>query len=87
MLIKETLKERGEIYGDYGLNVESIASIMNILQKLHHTNTGETMNLIDYSNLNYIVIKLVRLGVTPEHIDSWHDISGYAKLIEDYYDV
>ena len=30
-----------------------------------------------------IVNKLSRIAVTPNHIDSWRDISGYAALIAD----
>jgi len=32
-----------------------------------------------------IIMKLSRLSVTPNHIDSWTDIAGYARLIEQHY--
>ena len=83
--IDSILEDRGKSYGSYDINVEAVASIMGILHRVHKDKTGETLNLIDYSNLSYIVIKLVRLGATPDHLDSLKDIQGYAKLAEDYY--
>ena len=85
MSIEETLKDRGSNYGDYGVNVEGVATIMGELQHIHKAKTGEALNLIDYSNLNYLVIKLVRLAATPNHVDSYHDLAGYSTLMEEYY--
>ena len=84
-MVENTLEQRGEVYGSYEANIKAVSNIMNELQKVHKDKTGESLNLIDYTNLNYLVIKLVRLGATPEHIDSYHDLQGYAKLSEDYY--
>jgi uncharacterized protein YejL (UPF0352 family) len=83
--IDDTLKGRGKDYGDYKDNVEAIAKIMKTLNEVHKHKTAEDLNLIDFTNLNYAVIKLVRLAATPDHIDSWHDLQGYAKLAEKYY--
>ncbi len=86
MSVEKTLAERGESYGAFDINVEAIADIMGTLQHVHKAKTGEDLNLIDFTNLQYQVIKLVRLGATPNHKDSWLDIQGYAKLSEAYYD-
>ena len=83
--IEDILEERGESYGDFGVNIEAIATIMKELNHVHRCKTGEDLNLIDHTSLQYQVIKLVRLGATPTHMDSWKDIQGYAKLSEEYY--
>jgi len=85
MSVDKTLEERGESYGDFGVNIEAIATIMKELNHVHKCKTGEDLNLIDHTSLQYQVIKLVRLGATPDHKDSWLDIQGYAKLSEEYY--
>ena len=87
MKIDEILEQRGANYGSYKENVEAVAAIMLSLHKVHKEKTGEDLNLIDASNLQYQVIKLVRLAATPDHEDSWKDIQGYAKLAEEYYHV
>jgi len=84
-MVDELLEERGEIYGGFDVNVEGVAEIMGALSHIHKAKTGKTLNLIDFSHLNYQVIKLVRLAATPSHLDSWKDIQGYAKLSEGYY--
>ena len=84
-MIDEVLEQRGNNYGDYKENVEAIANIMGELNKVHKAHTGEDFNLIDFTNLNYLVIKLVRLGATPNHLDSYLDLQGYSKLAKDYY--
>ena len=85
MSVDKTLEERGNSYGSYKENVEAVADIMRNLNIVHKDKTGEDLNLIDFTNLNYQVIKLVRLAATPNHLDSWHDIQGYGKLAEEYY--
>ena len=84
--LDETLEERGSSYGAFDVNVEGVAEIMGVLNHVHKCKTGMDLNLIDHTNLHYQVIKLVRLGATPAHQDSWRDLQGYAKLSEAYYD-
>lgn len=33
--------------------------------------------------ISKIVMKLSRIAVTPDHVDSWADIAGYAQLERD----
>ena len=85
-MIDNTLEHRGKIYGDYSNNVDAVADIMKTLKTLHlMAHDDIPMASADEANLYYIVIKLVRLGVSPDHLDSWHDLQGYAKLAEGYY--
>ncbi len=83
--IEDILEERGDSYGDFGVNIEAIATIMKELNHVHRCKNVEDLNLIDHMSLQYQVIKLVRLGATPAHLDSWKDLQGYAKLSEEYY--
>lgn len=85
MSIEQTLKNRKEVYGEYDENVKAVAKIMKTLNKLHASAHGSLLSEKDRANLSYAVIKLVRLGVTPSHIDSWHDLGNYAHLAEDFY--
>jgi len=82
--VKNTIAERGAAYGDFTLGVSAEAAIMQQLTWLHRENCPGAMKK-DYEVLiSKIVMKLVRLAVTPDHADSWHDIAGYAILAEKY---
>jgi len=81
--IEETLKERGAVYGDYKGGSELRASILEIIENRHLEVTGRPMKPVDSIYIFDIVNKLSRLSVTPNHLDTWHDIAGYAKLVED----
>jgi len=84
--IEETLKDRGSNYGSFSANVEAIASIMDTLDCLREDKANAKLTSMEHAHLKYIVIKLVRLGATPDHCDSWHDLQGYAKLSEEYFE-
>lgn len=76
----DILADRGKVYGSFKVNIEARANIMNILNSIHSDKNHSKLPSVDYQALNDIVIKLVRLAATPEHIDSWRDTSLYAKL-------
>ena len=81
---RQTLKTRGNVYGDFvcgtGVEVSMLHAITNNYRNNHN---GKDMPMRSQVWLSKIVMKLSRLSVTPDHIDSWHDIAGYAMLIED----
>ena len=80
--VKDILKQRGAIYGDYKGNVMLRHDIMALIDSAHREeNGGLPMNPISYGYIWDIVNKLIRLSTTPTHIDSWQDISGYATLV------
>ena len=81
--IEDTLKERGDVYGDYEGGSELRASIMDIIEARHFMVNGKGMSKLHSIYIFDIVNKLSRLSVTPTHKDTWHDIAGYAKLVED----
>lgn len=80
--VNETLKERGKVYGDYKGGSEFRANVMElIVDRYAKVNLGG-MPAIHMVYVYDIVNKLSRLAVTPYHIDTWHDIAGYATLVE-----
>ena len=78
--IVDILADRGKVYGSFKTNIEARGSIMDILDSIHSDKNHSKLSSVDYQALNDIVIKLVRLAATPQHIDSWTDASLYSKL-------
>lgn len=80
--VKETLKERGKVYGDYKGGSEFRANVMELISDRYAKVNHGGMPAIHMVYVYDIVNKLSRLAVTPYHIDTWHDIAGYATLVE-----
>lgn len=79
--LDQTLVERGNRYGKF----EDHARIAQEL-KLVMMSTGRWSDLFDDQReaLEMIQHKIARiLNGDPNYADSWHDIGGYAKLVED----
>ncbi len=70
-MLDKVLKERGELYGDYILNVQRITELNKLVE--HYPP-------IERTKLMYIFIKVVRIWFNTYHKDSWVDLAGYAKL-------
>ena len=85
--VDATLAERGNRYGDF-------TDHARIADALHAIVIGDTpvgkfntswgvMKPFQRQALRAIVEKLARiLNGDPDYIDNWHDIQGYAKLVE-----
>ena len=75
------LTERGVVYGDYGVHVDAVGDIMNILQnvceKKNKCKMGTKVQAMNF----YVVSKLVRLAATTIHEDSLKDAINYLKLM------
>jgi hypothetical protein len=80
--VDETLIKRGNVYGDYSDTIEARAMIMAVLKKHYHKTNGKEMDTKTFVMLGDLVMKLVRASGSPDHADTYHDIAGYAKLIE-----
>ena len=80
--VNETLKERGKVYGDYKGGSEFRANVMELIADRYAKVNHGGMPAIHMVYVYDIVNKLSRLAVTPYHIDTWHDIAGYATLVE-----
>jgi hypothetical protein len=80
--IDETLASRELVYGDYPSGIRLRATLMAAIKTRYKEMHKMDMPVIDEEHFRDIIQKLSRLAVTPRHIDSWHDIAGYARLVE-----
>jgi len=80
--INETLESRDTSYGDYSMGVRLRATLMAAIKTRYKETHKVEMPSIDEEHFRDIAQKLSRLAVNPRHIDSWHDIAGYAILVE-----
>jgi hypothetical protein len=82
--INETLKERDSSYGEYSEMADCIQQLKSVVNEFLDRGRG----IIDPAlkeSLDMICTKIGRIVVgDSHHIDSWHDISGYATLAEKY---
>jgi hypothetical protein len=79
--INDTLQERGTRYGEFS----SHAQIAQQLKDVMRLTDGWTRLTSDKKEaLEMIAHKVARiLNGDPEYKDSWHDIVGYAKLVDE----
>ena len=79
--VDETLTERGNRYGKFKDHAElsqQLTSVMRCSDGLERLEPDmrEAMEMIQH--------KIARiLNGDPTYADSWHDIAGYAKLVDD----
>lgn len=78
--ITETLQQRGKRYGDFSGHAKITQGLKRVMQ--------DSPNWTDLSDdkkeaLEMVAHKIGRiLNGDPEYQDSWHDIIGYTKLVE-----
>jgi len=80
--ITETLTERGSRYGDFPGHAEIVIDLKEVIGD-HLRKRGK--QLADYQTeaLHMICHKIGRIiNGDPDYADSWHDIAGYATLVE-----
>lgn len=80
MTIEKTLEERGQRYGEF----EEHARIsQNIKRVMRDSKNWKRMSDDKREALEMIAHKVARiLNGAPDYFDNWHDISGYATLVE-----
>ena len=77
--IDATLAERQSTYGSFEDVAFVTENIISILKKCNYDSMPHTHRMAMYM----IASKMARIvNGDFNHIDSWHDIGGYAKLIE-----
>ena len=81
--IDETLAKRSPVYGPYGSQILVRRSIVNIMSQAHEDVNNRPPSERHLEYFWDIANKLSRISVSPDHLDSWHDIQGYAKLVEE----
>ena len=85
--IAQTLQDRGNRYGDFA-NHASVTQDIKAAMQRHIRHDGEKgwaqLNDMHREALEMIAHKIGRiLNGDPNYADSWHDIAGYAKLVEE----
>lgn len=78
--IESTLIERGNRYGEFA---EHARITQSIKRAMADSPNWEFLKASQKEALEMIAHKIGRvLNGDPDYADSWHDISGYAMLIE-----
>lgn len=81
--LANTLAERGSRYGSFADHAE-IAQHLQCVMRGAHGKTGWDYLAPDMRQaLTVIADKIARiLNGDPTYLDNWHDIQGYARLVE-----
>ena len=80
--IEKVLAERGTRYGEF---VDHARITQTIKRAMRDSNNWNKLSDDMKESLEMIAHKIGRiLNGDPEYIDSWTDIVGYAKLVEDH---
>lgn len=83
--VAETLAERGKRYGDFTDHAEICQRIK--LAMIAGSAKWACLSDVQKQALEVIADKIARiLSGDPDYADNWHDIQGYAKLVEDRLD-
>ncbi len=78
--INETLAARGQRYGDFKNHARISRQIKNVLMEQEG---WSALSPSQCEALDMIAHKIARiLNGDPNYADSWHDIAGYAVLVE-----
>lgn len=81
MQIEDTLNERGKRYGKF---VEHARITQAIKRAMNDSPNWPTLTDDQKEALEMVAHKIGRiLNGDPDYNDSWHDIVGYVKLVED----
>lgn len=81
MSIRETLAERGSRYGSFDSHSKITQDLKRVLRMHGAYHLG--LNDSQREALDMIMHKVGRiLNGDPNYADSWHDIAGYAMLVE-----
>lgn len=86
MSVESTLVERGKRYGDFADHAIIAQQLQDVMRK-HEANGlvhWKKLTYVQRQALTVIADKIARiLSGDPNYADNWHDIQGYAKLVED----
>lgn len=78
--VSDTLQERGSRYGKFSGHATITQKLKEVMRKTHK---WEQLNYFHRESLDMIAHKIGRiLNGDPNYDDSWHDIAGYAQLVE-----
>lgn len=78
--VDSTLEERGNRYGEFS---DVAATTQNIKSVMHNGVSCEALTPVQWEALSMIASKIARIvNGDPDYADNWHDIAGYARLVE-----
>ena len=76
--VENTLAERGKRYGDFKTHAEITQELKDVVRSY-----DGNLDPIHKEAIDMIMHKIGRiLNGDPNFADSWHDIAGYATLVE-----
>ncbi len=79
----DAVTDRGQAYGDTKRNFKQIADFWSLhLRNAHGMSVELTSS--DVSSM-MVLLKIARLAHTPDHLDSWVDVAGYAACGADVF--
>ena len=96
MSVEQTLQERGTRYGDFSTHALITQSLKDVMSG-EYAQAGETHEKAGLRKVRWLQLEPMhrealemiahkigrKLNGDPNYADSWHDIAGYAKLVED----
>ena len=81
MSVDKTLSTRGGKYGLFEDNAELAQELKEVVRKYEG---WKDLDSLHKESLDLIFIKIARIiNGDANYVDNWHDIQGYAKLVED----
>ena len=81
--VDATLAERGSRYGTFKGHAEITQKLKSVMRATDNYRNGK-LSASQEEALEMIFHKIGRiLNGDPNYADSWHDIAGYAKLVDD----
>ncbi len=79
--VQQTIKERGEVYGDYITNTQLSYHLKKMIREAAEKNPIYFLGPQQQEALDMICVKLARIVTgNPHYEDNWRDIAGYAML-------
>lgn len=83
-VVEDTLTARGKNYGDFTDNAKISQDLKEIVRKYIRSNPVAIEPYMEEA-IDMIFSKIGRLlSGNPYYEDGWHDIQGYAKLVEQH---
>ena len=79
-VVEDTLEERGNNYGKFSGHADITQDLKHVMR---YTEGWDRLNVSQKEALEMIAHKIGRiLNGNPNYADSWHDIAGYATLVD-----
>lgn len=81
--VNTTLAERGSRYGTFEGHAKITQELKDVMRRTDNY-CNDKLSASQVEALEMIFHKIGRiLNGDPNYADSWHDIAGYAKLVDD----